>query len=787
MLEPSPDAASGTAIRSSFDAARFFADECLVRDGSLLCPGTSIWTSESIADVYARIVENELVSGNGFWDALGNQMAGAGMSSSQLITELMYVHLLTHNNISSTSKTERLTKLAHAINLDVAIPDHLQQALDGGFAHPGPAQTYIWYQVAFLLDLARRFKGLSEDNRRRTLADPWQFKSFLMDVPARAAQTQQHALLHLLFPQSFEPIISEQGKKTIAKRLSMYTQPGTTDTDRQIAEIRTALTPRYGEDFHFYDDNVRVLWKDDGASRSAWDEFIYWARRFHEWDGFEVAERDYKLRAAELIKSAREALLDGRDWLTPFNRAFKSSAHNLIHWRMYEPFLTWAESNQIAAQEALRDLWTANDIEQAIEAFLTVMTASVKSQGQRIAILSFLMMAIAPLMFPPYRATPIRRGYALTNYPPPTDDEAGIYPHALGFFDRLLTEATQRGLQLRDRLDAQSIVWAVCAWSIDHTSMSDWSEEEKARLQAFRDKTITPPPPECDPLAALADELLLPVEFLLRINNLLDDKRQAIFYGPPGTGKTFVARQLAETIAGDSSRVALVQFHPSYAYEDFVQGYRPAASGGFELRDGPLVRIADAARNDPDQTYVLLIDEINRGNIAKVFGELYFLLEYRDHKLNLQYSDEPFALPKNLHIIGTMNTADRSIALIDAALRRRFYFVPFMPSEAPIDGLLRRWLKRHKSEMQYVADYVDHANEMLDNRDGAIGPSYFMKANLDDTWLAMIWDHAILPYVAEHFFGQEERVDQFRLDAIKRQIAGTEANNETADADGIPD
>lgn len=199
------------------------------------------------------------------------------------------------------------------------------------------------------------------------------------------------------------------------------------------------------------------------------------------------------------------------------------------------------------------------------------------------------------------------------------------------------------------------------------------------------------------------------------------------------------------------------------------------------------MRIADAARNDPEQTYVLLIDEINRGNIAKVFGELYFLLEYRDHELSLQYSDAPFALPKNLYIIGTMNTADRSIALIDAALRRRFYFVPFMPSEEPIDGLLRRWLTQNKPQMLHVVDYVNRANQMLDNRDGAIGPSYFMKESLDDDWLAIIWDHAILPYIAEHFFGQEERVDQFRLEAIKRQLNGIEADNETADADGISD
>ena len=551
-------------------------------------------------------------------------------------------------------------------------------------------------------------------------------------------------------------------------------------------------------------DIVQPLTTVDRTADKAWDEFIYWARRLYEWDGFDGEERDYKLEAADLIAAAKDALVDEDDWLTPLQRAFKSSKHNLVHWRVYGPFLTWAESDQLAAREALFDLWTADDTEETFDAFLTTISAAVGGQGQRTAILSFLMMAVDPYTYPPYRVKLLESGYALTKYAPPPDGQMSAYHHALGFFDTILTQAAKRGLHLRDRLDAQGLLWAIINWE---TGADSWDEQDQAEFERYRRKNslkitrdpnpdphpgpdpdpIIPPPPSPPSLGVLADELLLPVDFLQRISALLADKRQVIFYGPPGTGKTFVARQLAETIAGDSSRVALVQFHPSYAYEDFVQGYRPAASGGFELRDGPLVRIADAARNDPDQTYVLLIDEINRGNIAKVFGELYFLLEYRDNTLNLQYSDEPFALPKNLYIIGTMNTADRSIALIDAALRRRFYFVPFMPSEAPIDGLLRRWLIRHKSEMQYVADYVDHANEMLDNRDSAIGPSHFMKANLDEDWLAMIWDHAILPYVAEHFFGQEERVDQFRLASIMQQIAGTEADDEAVDADGIQD
>ena len=181
-------------------------------------------------------------------------------------------------------------------------------------------------------------------------------------------------------------------------------------------------------------------------------------------------------------------------------------------------------------------------------------------------------------------------------------------------------------------------------------------------------------------LQALANDLHLPVDFLEEIEELIDEKLQVIFQGPPGTGKTYVAQKLARHLAGSDKRITLVQLHPSYAYEDFVQGFRPTIEGGqpgFKMRDGPLLRAAKLARADPDADHFLVIDEINRGSLAKVFGELYFLLEYRDEKIRLQYQrddEKDFSLPNNLYVIGTMNTADRSIALVDLALRRRFYF-----------------------------------------------------------------------------------------------------------------
>ncbi len=280
-------------------------------------------------------------------------------------------------------------------------------------------------------------------------------------------------------------------------------------------------------------------------------------------------------------------------------------------------------------------------------------------------------------------------------------------------------------------------------------------------------------------LSALADQLYLkPRNFLRKIEDLLEDKKQVIFQGPPGTGKTYVAKKLAEHLAGDKDRVSLVQFHPSYAYEDFVRGFRPTlrdGQAGFELKDGPLLRAAERASKEKNKNtkHFLIIDEINRGNLAKVFGELYYLLEYRDEAITLQYKkdgEDDFRLPSNLYIIGTMNTADRSIALLDLALRRRFYFEEFHPDDEPVKGLLRRWLKDKARNMEWVADVVQRANEKLrDDRHAAIGPSYFMKNGLNDDVVRRVWKHSVLPYIEELRFGDDKVSEDFDLERLKRQ------------------
>lgn len=176
----------------------------------------------------------------------------------------------------------------------------------------------------------------------------------------------------------------------------------------------------------------------------------------------------------------------------------------------------------------------------------------------------------------------------------------------------------------------------------------------------------------------------------------------------------------------------MIQFHPSYTYEDAMEGFRPTGSDNnsvsFSLKEGPFKRLAKKAAQNPKSTFVLIIDEMNRGNISKIFGELLLLLEYRETNVTLQYSSEKFSLPDNFFVIGTMNTMDRSISKIDKALRRRFHFIPFLLEKEPVKSLLRKWLQKNKPSFVWVSDVVDKANSILKQIDNTllIGPSHFL-------------------------------------------------------------
>ena len=486
------------------------------------------------------------------------------------------------------------------------------------------------------------------------------------------------------------------------------------------------------------------------------------------------------------LKGDRERALDHRG---PVSITARTADLNwLDYWQNMHAIREWMNAGRGA--EAVRALWARDDrakgqappddeVIERIRAFSSRLPADVISgAGGRLRTISVLLMALNAERYPPFKAKEFSSAYARVGYPKPPRgaDEGAQYEHSLGFFDQVIKESAVRGLDRPgSRLEAQSVVWGV---------ERDLPVEKTSDVVEDADDARDHERPPYD-LQVLAKDLLFDIAWLRTIENLLDDKRQVIFQGPPGTGKTYVARKLAECLAGSAERVRLVQFHPSYAYEDFVHGIRPSLKAGqlrFELRDGPLIDAAEQARAESNAKHFLVIDEINRGNLAKVFGELYFLLEYRDEKIRLQYSEEPFELPRNLFVIGTMNTADRSIALVDLALRRRFHFVEFHPDRPPVKGLLARWLKEKARHMTWIADVVDLANrKIMDDRQAAVGPSYFMKHDLNEEAVRLIWEHNVLPYLEERFYGERDRLAEFTLDTLRHAAKEAASGNDAAD------
>ena len=774
---------TGGGVEKVYAAAEKWVERALRADDSLFTPGMAIWSSRWLGELHERFLNHPDESSDSFLEKLQQQLANSPPEVYQLMGEVLYLYFLIVTTKNSADEQRVIDTVLGWSPSPVEIPQELVASLTPGIASTGQYfHTSRPFQVGFLIEFVEQWKEKGLDEQHRLLANPWEFKGFVTRLNFRSTllqgypnrpSPQREALLHLIFPDTFEAIVSVDHKRRIARTFAKLVTAPEEDVDVRLEQIRPGLEAQYGSsNYLFYKPEIRTQWDPPTTGNgNLWDEFVRRARE-HVDIGRLESEVPYKIEIGRRLAQAREAVLGRVDeWGRMVNAGMTNSMNNLIHYIQISKFHGWMNESSDDALIALQALWTQDDVSVAerVSDFADLFPSSVaRGAGTRANVASVLLMGLDVEQYPPFRVTVFNQAYERTGYDQPEQDadEAALYEHALSFLDRFIEEAQTRGLSMRHRLDAQSLVWA--------------TQNKDGRIPEIEDPTRCPTDPWTPPnMEALSRELLWETGELQKIVHGLKDKRQVIFQGPPGTGKTYVAKRIAEWCREHGGDFQIVQFHPSYSYEDFVEGFRPTLTdggqAGFKLTKGPLRRIAEKAEGNPDATFILVIDEINRGNVAKVLGELYFLLEYRDEKVGLQYSNEQFSLPRNLWFIGTMNTTDRSIALVDAALRRRFYFFGFFPDELPVKGLLDRWLKENNPEAKWVADLVDLANRKLGDRHLGIGPSHFMKKDprLDENRVRFIWEQAIIPYIEEQCFGNEEKLKEFAYDRLKRELDGT--------------
>lgn len=715
-----------------YRAAARFVDSCLGREDSLFTPGKAIWSKACVSDLYRRLAENrDETKGTDFAHKLRGPLEGASQDVLQLAAEILYVLLLPQNTRLAT-KREHIMALLGLGERSVALPDELSEALAHGFASYGPAISQRFAQFIFLLEFVNAWTTCELQEREAILLDPDCFREFVFSLPRKAASAQVEGLLHIVFPEHFEPIVSVDVKRKIVDAFGEHSSDRSLSIDRRIAQIRRELSREYGEGFSFHDPELRARWELEPRKGG-------------------VGQRAWLVRCAgdastNMLSQWFQEEFVSLDWPTPNRFDLKASEQ---------------EIRQELAQES-----------PDAPAGQTRRTAGIVKRFLSISVGDLILTADADKLYVG-RATAnaywsdgpdklfLRRPVEWLNHHSPAS-RAELKHSTPDLYARLQTL-----LSVCDLKDDLQTVNALAG--LDHKTPAP----EEVQMAS----------PEGLPPASgkLAESLYLPQAWLQQALDLLQEKRQLIFYGPPGTGKTFVAQALGEHIRATGGDWQLVQFHPAYSYEDFFEGYRPSKpeDGGalrFDLRGGPLRLLAEQAEMNPTHSYLLVIDEINRGNIAKIFGELYFLLEYRERPIRLQYSPEqPFVLPKNLFLIGTMNTADRSIALVDSALRRRFYFLGLLPNQSPIREVLGHWLKErgYDPEPSQLLELLNLAlQQALPNEGFAIGPSYLMPREGEPN-LEGIWRHAILPLIEERFYGirpVEELEGEFGLEAMRARL-----------------
>ncbi len=537
------------------------------------------------------------------------------------------------------------------------------------------------------------------------------------------------------------------------------------------------------------DDSFSALVDGPDPRSGSWEEYIERAKAYVDTGRLESEEIKYKIEIGQALSAARQAVMTGaNDWANLVRSGVVKNQNNLVHFTQLDNLRKWVEGSSDEALNALRVIWSesSSSVSDRIRVFSEQFPRSVTSgPGTRANVISLLLMGLEVRQYPPFHVTAFSSAFDQTGYGQPEQgaDEAMLYEHALGFLDRFIEEAAKRGLTLRHRLDAQSVVWALrdgAGGMLDEEEEGDYPKEREVDDQEPGEGEESPSP--YDIANIISDGCFLDRATLESMLQGLQAKRNMILQGPPGTGKTWLAKKLAYALIGqkDEDKVRQVQFHPNLSYEDFVRGFRPQSDGKLGLVNGPFLELSEVARRDSNGTYVMVIEEINRGNPASIFGELLTLLEAdkrtSDNALTLTYqhdAGERFHIPPNLYVIGTMNLADRSLALVDFALRRRFAFFDLEPA---LNDTWRDWVHR---QCEIPTDFLTDISRRIDalnnqiaddpnlGRQFRIGHSFIVPKPgepiaVPEEWFMQVVETEIAPLLREYWFNDPDKADEAR-------------------------